>query len=166
MQRVLLPAMVAGSFLVAGQALAASATGSFNATMTITADCRVSSSPNLAFGSSGVWTSAVTAQADLEVQCTNGTDYQIGLGFSANASGSQRRMKHSTASEYINYDLFTDAGLTDPWGDTIDTDTKGHSTRLTGNGQSQLQRVYGRVPVQAVSQPGAYSDTITVTVTY
>jgi len=165
MQRVLLPAMVAGSFLVAGQAYAASASGSFNATMTITADCRVSSSPNLAFGSSGVWTSAVTAQADLEVQCTNGTEYQIGLA-SANASGGQRRMKHGTAAEYINYDLFTDAGLTDPWGDTVDIDTNGHATRLVGNGQAQVQTVYGRVPVQTVSQPGAYSDTITVTVTY
>jgi spore coat protein U-like protein len=166
MKRILLPAVVAGSYLTAGPALAATATGTFNATMTITAECRVASTNTLAFGSAGVWTSAVTTSAALEVQCTNGTEYQIGLGFSANASGGQRRMKHGTNAEYVNYDLFTDAGFTTAWGNTVDTDTNGHTTRKTGNGAAQSYTVYGRVPVQTVPTPGAYSDTVTVTVTY
>ena len=98
MKRVLLPAMVAGSVLAAAPAFAASATGSFNATMTITTECRVASTNTLAFGSAGVWTSPFTTSDNLQLQCTNGTDYQIGLGFSANASGGQRRMKHGTNS--------------------------------------------------------------------
>ena len=66
MRRAILPAAVAGTFL-AGPALAASATGTFNATMTITDECRVSSTNTLAFGSAGVWTSAVTTSANLGV---------------------------------------------------------------------------------------------------
>jgi spore coat protein U-like protein len=100
------------------------------------------------------------------VQCTNGTDYQIGLGFSANANSTQRRMKHGTNAEYVNYDLFTDAGFTTAWGDTVDVDTNGYSTRKTGDGAAQTYTVYGRVPVQTVPTPGSYSDTVTVTVTY
>jgi spore coat protein U-like protein len=126
----------------------------------------VSSTNTLAFGSAGVWTSAVTTSASLGVQCTNGTNYQIGLGFSANASGGQRRMKHGTNAEFVNYDLFTDAGYSDPWGDTVDVDTNGHTTKKVGNGDEQSYTIYGRVPVQIVPTPGAYSDTVTVTVTY
>jgi spore coat protein U-like protein len=167
MKRVLVPAMIAGSYFAAAPALAATATGTFNATMTITAECRVASTNTLAFGSAGVWTSPVTTSAALEVQCTNGTEYQIGLGFSANATGgTQRRMKHGTNAEYVNYDLFTDAGFTTAWGNTDDTDTLGHTTRNVGNGAAQSYTVYGRVPVQTVPTPGAYSDTVTVTVTY
>jgi outer membrane usher protein len=36
----------------------------------------------------------------------------------------------------------------------------------TGNGASQPFTVYGRVPPQTTPTPGAYSDTVTVTVTY
>jgi spore coat protein U-like protein len=166
MQRATISAVMAGTLLIAGPALAASATGTFNATMTITDECRVSSTNTLAFGSAGVWTSPVTTTANLGVQCTNGTNYQIGLGFSANASGGQRRMKHGTNAEFVNYDLFTDAGYSDAWGNTVDTDTNGHTTRKVGNGDEQTYTIYGRVPVQTVPTPGAYSDTITVTVTY
>jgi spore coat protein U-like protein len=113
-----------------------------------------------------VWTSAVTADADLEVQCTNGTQYQIGLGFSANASGGQRRMKHGTDAEYVNYDLFTDVGLATAWGNTENVDTNGHTVKKVGNGAAQSYTVYGRVPVQTVPKAGAYSDTVTITVTY
>ena len=166
MKRILVPATLAGSYIFGAPALAATATGNFNATMTITAECRVASAQNLAFPSRGVWTSAVTAQADLEVQCTNGTEYQIGLGFSANASGGVRRMKHASDAEYVNYELFTDVGLATAWGNTEDVDTNGNTVRKVGNGAAQPYTVYGRVPVQTVPKPGAYSDTVTITVTY
>ena len=62
----------------------------------------------------------------------------------------------------INYSLYTDAGRTTVWGNTVGTD----AVSATGNGASQSYTVYGRVPAQTTPAPATYTDTITVTVTY
>ena len=95
MKKYLLPAILAGVSLAGASAHAATATGSFGVSMTITAECRVASANNLDFGTRGILTAAVDATATFDVQCTNSTPYQVGLNTGANASGSTRRMKHS-----------------------------------------------------------------------
>jgi spore coat protein U-like protein len=62
----------------------------------------------------------------------------------------------------VGYALYSNAGRTTNWGNTVGTDT----VSGTGNGTGQALTVYGRVPPQSTPAPGAYSDTITVTVTY
>ena len=57
---------------------------------------------------------------------------------------------------------YSNAGRTIVWGKTITTDT----VNATGNGAAQSYTVYGRIPVQTTPAPAAYSDTITITVTY
>jgi spore coat protein U-like protein len=52
--------------------------------------------------------------------------------------------------------------MTSNWGQTVGTDT----VSSTGTGAVQSFTVYGQVPAQSTPAPGAYSDTITVTVTY
>jgi spore coat protein U-like protein len=163
MKRILIPAVLAGLSFGAVEARAATATGNFGVQMTITANCRVVSTNTLNFGSTGIWTSAVDASATFDVQCTNSTPYDVGLDLGANETGTTRRMVHgSDATQFVNYELYSNAGRTTVWGDTVDTDT----VDGTGNGTNQTMTVYGRVPVQTVSKPGAYSDTITVTITY
>jgi spore coat protein U domain-containing protein, fimbrial subunit CupE1/2/3/6 len=163
MKKYLLPAILAGVSLASVSAQAATATGSFGVSMTITANCRVVSANNVSFGSSGIWTAAVDASATFDVQCTNSTPYNVGLDLGANETGTTRRMVHGTdAAQWVNYELYSNAGRTVVWGDTVSTDT----VAGTGNGTSQTLTVYGRVPVQTVSKPGAYSDTITITITY
>jgi spore coat protein U-like protein len=48
------------------------------------------------------------------------------------------------------------------WGQTVGMDT----VPGTGNGSAQSLSVYGQIPDGQYVAPGAYSDTITVTVTY
>jgi spore coat protein U-like protein len=164
MKRIHLAAAAAfAATLGVTSAQAATATGQFNVQMTITAECRVASANDLSFGSNGIWLANVDASSTFQVQCTNGTPYQIGLDLGGNADGSTRRMKHSTANEFVNYELYTDSGRSTVWGNTVDTDTL---RSQTGSGSNQTLTVYGRVPVQPVSTPGAYSDLITITVTY
>ena len=52
--------------------------------------------------------------------------------------------------------------MTVVWGNTVGTDT----VAGTGNGASQAYTIRGRVPIQTTPAPGAYADTVTVTVTY
>ena len=47
-------------------------------------------------------------------------------------------------------------------GNTIGIDT----VSATGTGMTQSLSIYGRVPPQATPRPGAYADTVTMTVTY
>jgi spore coat protein U-like protein len=62
----------------------------------------------------------------------------------------------------ISYSLFSNAGRTTNWGNTVGTDT----VASTGTGASQSFTVFGRVPPQTTPAPATYTDTITVTVTY
>jgi len=62
----------------------------------------------------------------------------------------------------LAYELYRDVGRRQRWGNTLNVDT------LTGSGTAATQTltVYGRVPPQAPVAAGAYSDKITVTVTF
>jgi spore coat protein U-like protein len=66
------------------------------------------------------------------------------------------------ASALLGYALFSDASRTVNWGQTIGTDT----VTGTGNGAAQAITVYGQATAGQFVAPGAYTDTITATVTY
>jgi spore coat protein U-like protein len=70
--------------------------------------------------------------------------------------------KLTNGSTTINYSLYTASNHSTVWGNTVSTDT----VSATGNGAPQSYTVYGRIPAQTTPAPNAYSDTITVTVTY
>lgn len=141
---------------------AATTTSTFDVQMTIQAQCIINSTSLLDFGTQGVLSAAVDQSATLAVQCTNTTDYNIGLsaGIGSGASVATRKMTNGAAT--INYTLYSNAGRTTVWGETIGTNT----VSATGNGASQSYTIYGRVPAQTTPAANAYSDTITVTVTY
>lgn len=145
---------------------AGSVTGNFQAQITITNTCALTTAPtNLAFGSTGVLTGAVDAQSTVKVTCTTGAPYNIGLDAGANESSANdvttRRMTDG-ASHYVNYSMFTTSGHNSVWGDSIGSNT----VSSNGTGSEQSFTVYGRVPAQTTPQAGDYADTVVVTVTY
>jgi spore coat protein U-like protein len=132
----------------------------FTVTATVLATCLVSAT-DMAFGT---YTGAVvTSTSTLSVTCTNTTPYNIGLsaGLATGATVTTRKMT-GPASATLGYALFSDAGRTINWGNTVGTDT----VSSTGNGIAQLSSVFGRLAAGQLVTPGAYSDTIIVTVTY
>ena len=144
------------------------ASTSTSATATITSNCNISTSA-LNFGSTSLLSGNVDATGTINVQCNNTLPYSLGLNNGSNASGSQRRMKQGTTN-FVNYDLYTDAGRTSAWTTTTSATscTGGTSTCITdtGTGVSQPITVYGRVPSQSSALPGSYADTVLVTVTF
>jgi spore coat protein U-like protein len=97
------------------------------------------------------------------VTCTNTTPFTIGLDSGLYASGAQRRMRGgATNSEYISYNLYSDAARTLAW-----TNSGGGLVSGAGTGAAVNYTVYGQVPTQATPSPAAnYADTLTITVTY
>ena len=88
-----------------------------------------------------------------------GSVYVNGTGAPA---GSTFNFGTVTAGGNITYGLYLDAARSLPWGNTVGSNT----TSATGSGVSQGSTVYGRIAPQTTPKPGAYSDTIVVTVGY
>jgi len=137
---------------------AATATTTFAVTATVQATCTVSASV-MAFGT---YTTVVSnSTSTVTVTCTNSTPYTVGLdaGLATGATVTTRQMKNGAA--LLNYALFTDSGHVTNWGNTTGSWVAG-----TGNGNAQALTVYGQVAASQFVTPGAYTDTITATVTY
>lgn len=141
-------------------AVAQTATDSFEVRITIQADCQIVSTETLNFGTAGVLTEAVDTTATMQVTCTNGTGYQIGLNEGTTGTDTATRAM-AGGNGQINYQLFSDSGRSTHWGKTA-----ADSVDATGTGSPQNFIIYGRVPVQDTPAPGVYSDTITATVTF
>jgi spore coat protein U-like protein len=140
------------------QAAAATATTTFSVTANVVTTCLITAT-NLNFGNySGV---QLDGTATLNATCSTGTPYTIGLnaGTGAGATVNSRKMTGPAAS-LLNYSLFRDAAHSSNWGNTTDRQSG------TGNGAVQPFTVFGRIPALQFVQAGAYSDTITVTLTF
>jgi spore coat protein U-like protein len=139
-------------------AVASSTTATMGVTATVQATCIVSATP-MGFGTY-ISTAASTSTSAITVTCTNSTTYTLGLDAGLNGGTvTTRQMKNGTA--LLNYALFSDSGRTTNWGNTTGSWVSG-----TGNGSGQAITVYGQAAAGQYVTPGAYSDSITATVTY
>lgn len=137
------------------------ATFSFDVLAEVEPECLVSAS-DLDFGTAGVLSSAIDASSTLSVTCTAQTDYDIGLDYGFYGTGALARYMRSGAGHDIRYELYRDAGRSQPWGTLPD----GQAQPGSGTGSTQVFSVHGRVPAQTTPPAGSYSDTVVVTVTY
>ena len=148
--------------LATGAVHAATATASSTISATVQATCLISAT-SLGFGTyTGV---LLETTSTISITCTNTTPYTIGLnaglGVTPTATVTTRHMTGPAAAN-LNYGLYSDAGRANNWGLTPGTDT----VAGTGNGAAQPLTLYGRVAAAQFVAPGAYTDTVTATVTY
>jgi spore coat protein U-like protein len=159
-----LTACLAAAALISGlpllQASAATTTTTFTVTANVVTGCTVTAT-NLAFGTYSE--AQVDASSTITTDCNNGSAYNIGLnaGTAPSATVTTRQMT-GPAGALLNYSLFSDAGHSVNWGNTVGTDT----VPSTGTGAPQNFTVFGRLPASQFVTTGAYTDTITVTVTF
>jgi spore coat protein U-like protein len=147
---------------------ATTATANLTVQLQVNGTCTVNAA-TLDFGSTGLLASPITASTSLSVTCSNTTPFSVGLDNGANFS-TTRRMKLGATANFIPYGLFTDAGLTNAW-TTASSSTACATTNScalgTGDGSTQSITVFGQVPALGTGPtPGAYTDTVTITVTY
>jgi spore coat protein U-like protein len=134
----------------------------FIAVASLTAGCRDCAQATTATGTLGFGTyasgNASNGTSLITVLCNFGTPYTVGLnaGTTSGATITARMMDNS--GTHLNYGLYTDAGFTTNWGAATSIGT--------GTGLPQLLTVYGNVPSGQNVANGAYSDTITATITY
>lgn len=163
--RLFIRRLAAAALLLApgARAMAATATGSLNVTITIQAECTVVSASDLDFGTHGVIDTNLDQTTTISIQCTSGTPYAVGLDAGTGSGATlAARLMSGPASATVQYSLYRDAGRSQVWGDTPGVDT----VDGTANGSAETLSVYGRVPAQATPGAGTYSDTVAITITY
>lgn len=122
--------------------------------------CYMNGAYTLSFGNVSNLNRNVESNTAMWLWCPSGISWQVGLDNGQNALGTQRRM--TNGSDYVNYDLYLDAGYSRRWGNSLNTDTMSGSA----NGELQYLNIYGKVPVQTNKSAGSYSDTVVITLTY
>ncbi|RUO31200.1 spore coat protein U domain-containing protein [Aliidiomarina soli] len=129
--------------------------GTFDIDVNVVASCQLVANP-VNFGDVDAFADidAITAAAPatLDVTCTNGAGYDIALGHTG-------QLTHATAPA-VTYSLFQDAGFLTVWNDTTDT------LAATGNGAIQNYDVFAQLAIDNTTEIGAYTGTVTVTVTF
>jgi spore coat protein U-like protein len=166
MRTVRVIAVIAGLLTAAPLSIAGQVTLPFAVSATVVRNCVIAAT-DLAFGVYPSIASPPTllGTSTVSVSCQLGDTYTIGLSNGVNATGggigAQRRMARTAAPiSYLNYSLFRDAGLTQPWRDTGQT-----RVNATGTGSAQSYTVFGQLPGGQGGVPvGSYVDTVTVTV--
>jgi spore coat protein U-like protein len=160
----------AGALLaVAGAAQAANpATTTFGVSATVLKNCTVAAT-NVAFGNYTPATGAVSANGTVSVSCTKSTAFTVSLNKGTTAGGSiAQRLMTDGAGDILQYNLYTTGGFATVWGDATGTSvTQGGAG--TGMGTPVVFTTFGQLPDSAANQavpPGAYTDTITVSVAY
>jgi spore coat protein U-like protein len=133
------------------------ATAPFTVNASVVANCLLATA-DLDFGTAGIIGSNIDAQTQLDITCTPGTGYSIGIDGGGSHDPDNRLLR--SGANTVSYGLYSDPSRTAPWG----TDT-GKTVDYTGTGAEQQLGVYGRIPPQPAA-PGAYTDTVVVTITY
>ena len=148
--------------LGANEAGATTASDAFTSTITIQANSQVISTNSLNFGTQGFLAANTDVTSTFNVQCTNTTPYSVGLNAGAGTGATTTTRLMTNGANTVAYQMFSNAGRTSNWGNTVGTDT----VAGTGNGTQQTLTVYGRAPPQTTPAPATYNDTVTVTITY
>lgn len=162
MKRLALTA-AAAALSMTGSAFSATATTTMPVSALVVNVCAVTALP-LVFGTyDPTGGSNLDGTSTVTVLCSLNTPYNIRMSAGANgASVTTRKLLVGGGTDLLPYSLFRDASRTLNWGLTDNTDTLGG----TGNGLPQLLTVYGRIGGSSNVAAGAFTDTVTVTVSY
>ena len=152
---------------VAADASAATASASFQVTATVVQTCRIEAGATLAFGNyDPTIDAAATGTTTIRVRCTNGTIAPIALNQGVNRTGDttcvDRAMTSATANE-LSYGLYQSTGISAPWGCAAGTNTLSYTA---ANASWNDLTVHGVIPAAQDVPVGAYTDTVTATITF
>ncbi|MFK0087942.1 spore coat protein U domain-containing protein [Pseudomonas sp. NPDC090755] len=141
---------------------------SLTVSLTVTNDCQITS-PNISFGSAPVVGGFSTVNSNVNIACTKGSNYTVGLDDGQNGAGGRRRMK-SAANNYLAYDIFKSAGNL-RWGKLsserrASSDADINPGAGTGSG-SQVFNYNARVYTDQATPPaGTYLDSVILDVQF
>ncbi len=163
----ILTASLATGVMAAGIAQAATTTTTFAVTATVQSSCSATAA-TLAFPNYTPGAGAQIGNTSISVKCTKNTPFTVLLNAGSTTGDAFAQRLMASGANTLQYNLYTSAALS-----TIFGDGTGGTGTIAGTGlgvaTANTVQVFGQVPDNATNQavvPGAYADTITVTVSY
>ncbi|MBO9715376.1 MAG: spore coat protein U domain-containing protein [Pseudoxanthomonas sp.] len=138
----------------------------FRVSIDITKACEIIAANDISFGEVSPSASQPTATGNVQVACSTGTDYTLGLNYGQNEESSVRHMQHTTlgaTAPLIPYTLSSNSGHSVPW-----TNSGVGLVSGTGTGVDDAisHPVYARATLAGTEPPGTYEDLVTATLTF
>lgn len=158
------------AYFLAAPAVATDVTANLSMSATVPDSCTVGTATLSKLTYEPLTNTDESTSTNISVTCTNGTSYSILLNGGSEADTSARMLSDSTANDKIAYGLYQDAAHTTAWGNT--TGQSADVVTSTGTGTAQTHTVYMLVDASATDNGStvkvgtAYSDTVTITVSY
>lgn len=152
-----LAALICTSVLaMSGNVFSAESTTTMDVSLVITAGCGITASEMVFPQPTAV--EELHAIAQVNITCTEGTPFEIGLDAGANSADvAARQMQDAATLETITYSIYQTGAHVVVWGNTQGVNTVAD----TGNGFVQQFSAYGEVPVPAAfPSAGTYTDTV------
>ena len=104
---------------------------------------------------------AVPSSGIINVTCSLGAAYAVGLNNGANASGGVRRLKHGSSSSYLAYELYKTPLLSARFGDAVVSE---RASEIGLGIAANPVAVYATVPSGQTAPAGSYGDQVRITV--
>ena len=165
MDRIVSAALCVAALAASGAAHAAASTGSLAVSAAVVNNCMLESAV-MDFGNYNPGAQR-NAQGDINVRCSSGLAYSIGLGTGTAPGATETNRSMRNGAVLLSYALYRNPPRNQNWGQTLAAD------RVTGVGtgmsSTNNHRIYGQIPStpgNAAVTPGFYTDTVVVTITY
>jgi spore coat protein U-like protein len=154
--------MLAASALTATPAVAGGrATAALRVAATVVNSCTVQAQP-MSFGTQPIITFAtLDTTATILVKCGANTAFTVAIDNGTNFT-TARRVHNVGWNAYMPYLVHSDAARTQVWGGAAGTTVAGN----TGASGLSTLTAYGRITSPGIVFPGAYTDSVTVTVNF
>lgn len=154
-------------------AKAATATATDTNTASVSATCQAPTATALAFGNyNPLLNTEVGSTTTINIKCTNTTpitSVALDAGTNGGAVNARTMELAGDSTKKLYYGLYKDLAHTQMWGDGTNSTTMYTGAQGAGLNTNVSFVVYGVIYANAqnlAAKPGAYTDTITVTVTY
>ena len=169
---------VASLVITVGPALAGQNTATLHVAGSVTQSCTAftPASNTLTFSAYDSFANASTpvnaGPVSYTTQCTknaSGVTFQVDGGANYAHTSGTRAMKSTTASDWLNYALYSDAAHSSPWAFNSGTGagTPGSALSISSSTATQTLTIYGQIPAGQDPSPATdYADTVTVAVNF
>ncbi|MBB5415893.1 spore coat protein U-like protein [Paraburkholderia atlantica] len=142
------------------------ATGTFQVRITIQGTCLIASTTDIDFGAQLSAATTYTQTGTIQVQCTNGLPFTLGLdGGTVTGDVNARAMQATAGTTQIPYTLRRDSPTGTNWGNTAPSWYTGTGTGI-GSDYTISLTIYAAATVGGTEPAGQYLDTVTATITY
>ncbi|MEY8772159.1 spore coat U domain-containing protein [Erwinia sp. ACCC 02193] len=134
-------------------------------TLVVTNDCTTITAPNVSFGSAPLVGSFNAVSQSINVICTKGSTYTVGLSNGGYAVGAQRYM--ASGSNRLAYEIYKNA-TTSRWGPTgTERVASSAANSITTDGLTRTFNYTARILTSQATPPaGNYSDSVVVDLSF